>query len=163
MPQIAWLSIALALYGVPQTPPAGRLPQMLAAAVKQIEPPQQPGGWVLQVVTRGGLDGRGTGDLFINSIGGAGVSGGDVAWISSHGVIVPELDESIRAILPPHWTASRPSGICSDCVVTLMHLALRSMDGSVQTHSAFWDPTSRPQVATELMRIHDLAVKAVRK
>jgi len=136
---------------------------MLVKAVKPIEPPEAPGAWVLQVLTRGGLDGRGTGDLFINSIGGAGIWGGDAVTIASHGVLVPQLDQSIRGILPAQWTASTPAGICSDCIVTLMHLAVRSMDGSVQTYSVFWDLTSRAQVAPALMRIHDLAVTAVRK
>jgi hypothetical protein len=44
-----------------------------------------------------------------------------------------------------------------------MHLAVRTADGAVQTYSAYWDPTSLAQVAPELMRIHDLAVNAVRK
>ena len=161
MPHLAWLSITLALYGPAQAAPAGRLPVRLAAAVQPIEPPQQPGGWVLQVLTRGGLDGRGTGDLSINSLGGFGISGRDVVATASHGAVVPELDQYIRAILPAQWTAPAPSGICSDCIVTLMHLALRSVDGSVQTYSVFWDPTTQPQVPSELLRVHDLAVKAV--
>jgi hypothetical protein len=161
MPHLAWLSLALALYTSQQPVPAGRTPPMLAAAVKQIEPPQQPGGWVLQVLTRGGLDGRGTGDLFVRSSGGGGTSRGDNAVTLSHVSFVPELDQSIRSLLPSPWTAPMPAGICSDCIVTLMHLAVRGTDGSVQTYSVNWNPTTQAQVPPELMRIHDLALKAV--
>ena len=160
MPHIAWLSMALALYGLQQPAPASRMPPLLAAGVKQIEPPQQEGGWVLQVLTRGGLDGRGNGDLAINSIGNFSVLRGDVAVISSHGAFVSELDQFIRAVRPAQWTASILSGICADCIVTLMHLARRGTDGSVQTYSVSWDPTTQAQVPLDVMRIHDLAVKA---
>jgi len=161
MPHIAWLSMALALYGLQQPATAGRLPQMLAQAVKPIEPPQQPGGWVLQVLTRGGLDGRGTGDLFVHSSGGGGIRHGDDAVTLSHVSFVSELNQSIRSLIPSQWTTPAPASICSDCIVTLMHLALRGTDGSVQTYSVNWDPITQAQVPPELMRIHDLAVKAV--
>jgi hypothetical protein len=51
----------------------------------------------------------------------------------------------------------------SDCIVTLMRLALRGTDGSVQTSTVYWDPTSQAQVSPELVRVHDLALAMVPK
>lgn len=68
---ITWLGVAFALHGSAQTTPAARIPPVLARAIQRIDPPARPGGWVLQVITRGGLDGRGTGDLTVDSNGDA--------------------------------------------------------------------------------------------
>jgi hypothetical protein len=137
---------------------------MLARAVQRLDPPAKPGAWVLQVITRGGLDGRGTGDLTIDSNGDANfVHPSDGSAMRAQRLGVKPLDQSVRGILASQWTAAPPPGICSDCVLTLMHLTLRGTDNSVQTYSVYWDATSQAQVAPELMRVHDLALAMVPK
>lgn len=49
--------------------PRDGIPLAFVGAVRRIQPPENPGAWVLQVISRGGLDGRGTGDLAISSDG----------------------------------------------------------------------------------------------
>ena len=77
--------------------------------------------------------------------------------------VVTQLDQSIRGISPSQWTPGTTSRLCSDCVVTLVHQTLRDTDGSVQTYTTFWDPTSQAQVSPALVRIHDLARAAIRR
>jgi hypothetical protein len=162
--QITWLGVALALSGSAQTTPTARIPPVLARAIQRIDPPAKPGAWVLQVLTRGGLDGRGTGDLTIDSNGDANfVHPTDGSALGAQHLVVKQLDQSVRGVLPSQWTTAVPSSICSDCVVTLMHLALRGTDGSVQTYAVYWDPTSQAQVSPELVRMHDLALAMVPK
>ena len=161
---ISWVALALTLFASAQTTPDARIPPMLARAVQRLDPPAKPGAWVLQVITRGGLDGRGTGDLTIDSNGDASfVHPSDGSAMRAQRLGVKQLDQSVRGILVSQWTAAPPPGICSDCVLTLMHLTLRGTDNSVQTYSAYWDPTSQAQVAPELMRVHDLALAMVPK
>jgi hypothetical protein len=161
---ITWLGVAFALHGSAQTTPAARIPPVLARAIQRIDPPARPGGWVLQVITRGGLDGRGTGDLTIDSNGDASfVHPTDGSTLGAQHLGVKQLDQSVRGILPSQWTTSVTSSICSDCIVTLMHLALRGTDGSIHTYTVYWDPTSQAQVSPELVRVHDLALTMVPK
>jgi hypothetical protein len=161
---VTWLGAAIALYPSLQTTPAARIPPVLAGAVQRIDPPAKPGAWVLQVITRGGLNGRGTGDLTVDSNGDANfVHPSDGSAMRAQRLVVKQLDQSVRGIQPSQWTASMPPGICSDCIITLVHLTLRGADNSVQTYSAYWDATSQAQVAPELMRVHDLALAVLPK
>ena len=153
--------VATLLYGSAHQPTPNRIPPGLSAAIRQIDPPITPGAWVLQVVSRGGLDGNGTGDFILHSTGEAASTRPAAAALAPE--VIAQLDQSIRGIPPSQWTPSTPSRLCSDCVVTLMHLTLRATDGSVQTYTTFWDPTSQAQVSPALVRIHDLARTAMRR
>jgi hypothetical protein len=116
------------------------------------------------VACAGGLDGRGRGDLTIDSNGDANfVHPTDRSAMRAQHLGVKQLDQSVRGILPSQWTTSVPSSICSDCIVTLMHFALRGTHGSVQTSTVYWDPTSQAQVSPGLVRVHDLALALVPK
>jgi hypothetical protein len=160
---LTWLGVVIALSGPAQPAPAN-VPPVLARAVQRLDPPAKPGAWVLQVITRGGLNGRGSGDLTIDSNGDANfVHPSDGSAMSAQRLGIKQLDQSVRGLLASQWTTGVTSSLCSDCIITLMHLALRATDGSVQTYSVYWDPTSQAQVAPELVRVHDLALATLPK
>lgn len=57
------LTMAVPLSTGAQQPKWSGLPPVLLGAVREIQPPEGRGSWVVQVISRGGLDGRGEGDL----------------------------------------------------------------------------------------------------
>jgi len=130
--------------------------------VRQIEPPETPGAWVLQVISRGGLDGRGTGDLAISSDGALTLFKSATAASAPPGVL-RSLRQFIQTTAPSQWTAGSRQGLCSDCLATLIVLTLRQSDGLLQTQTAFWDATTKGSVPADVLRIHDLALSLKRQ
>src|SRR5688500_14788591 len=104
---IALPIVATLLYGSAHQPTPNRLPPGLSAAIRQIDPPITPGAWVLQVVSRGDLDGNGTGDFILHSTGEAASTRPAAAALAPE--VIAQLDQSIRGIPPSQWTPSTPS------------------------------------------------------
>ena len=129
------------------------VPPQFAGAVRKLDPPEAPGAWVVQVLSRGGLGGRGTGDRAISSAGGL-----TLFDPGTTGAVPPDrlhlLGEYVRTSTPAHWTSISAS-VCSDCVTTLMVLRVRDASGAVQTRTVSWDPTTRGKVPAEVLRIYD--------
>jgi hypothetical protein len=147
------LVIAAVVIATVSDPVAGKarqvvavLPPVFIGAVQALEPPDQPGGWTLQVITRGGFEGRAT-ELTIRSDS-----------VSIHPDTLVSLNQRIHTVTIPRWTVDSRLGICSDCVATLIVLTVRQPNGLVQTHTAFWDATTKATIPEDLRRIHDLAV-----
>lgn len=128
-----------------QTSPA--LPLVFVGAVHAVEPAAQPGAWTLQIISRGGFAARDTRDLMIRS---------DAASI--HPDTLVSLGQRIRTMTSPRWTVDSRLGVCSDCTATLIVLTVRDGNGLVQTHTAYWDPTTRAAIPADLLRLHDLAM-----
>lgn len=138
--------------------PADGIPLVLASAVRPMQPPDKPDAWVLQVISRGGLDGR-TGNLTITSDGALSQSNAATA-ASPPPDLLQSLRSSIQAAAASQWTGSRLS-ICSDCITTFIVLTRRQADGLLHTTTAFWEATTRADVAPDVLQIHDLAAALV--
>jgi hypothetical protein len=152
------LIIAVSDSAAVQQLPRDGIPLAFVNAVRQIRPPEKPGAWVLQVISRGGLEGRGTGDVAITSDGALTLFKSGTTISAPPGVL-RSLGRFIQATTPSQWTAgSRLSGLCSDCFATLMVLTLRQSDGLDQTQTAFWDAATKGSVPADVLRIHDLAL-----
>jgi len=91
--------------------PRDGIPLAFVSAVRQIEPPETPGAWVLQVISRGGLDGRGTGDLAISSDGALTLFKSATAASAPPGVL-RSLRQFIQTTAPSQWTAGSRQGLC---------------------------------------------------
>jgi hypothetical protein len=141
--------------------PTDGIPIVLASAVRPLQPPDKPDAWVLQVISRGGFDGRGAGDLTITSDGAVSLSNAATA-ASPPPDLLQSLRSYIQAAAPSSWTGSR-LGICSDCIRTLVVLTRRQTDGLLNTTTAFWDATTRADVVPDVLRIHDLAKALVQQ
>ena len=155
------LLIALTMWtsGIAQGPTAasGSIPPMFRTAVRDIAPAVQPGAWVIQVISRGGFTGRGTGDLVLNSEGDWSFSEPANFRSLSRDALRP-LTKRIRVTEASRWTPSRLS-TCADCDVTLVVLARRDAAGAIQTLTAFWDQTTKRSVPAEVLRIYEEAAK----
>ena len=135
------------------------LPAVFMGAVQPVEPPSQPGAWVLQVISRGGFEGRRSGDLIVRSDGTATLTTPGNGTTSIHPETLTSLGQRIRTVTTPHWTTiDSRLGICSDCMATLIVLTVRGQNGLVHTHTAFWDATTKAAMPRDLLRIHDLAL-----
>jgi hypothetical protein len=157
---IVWVLIATGVTPArTQTP--GDVPPIFAGVVRPLQPPPEPGGWVLQVITRGGIGGRGSGDFAISSTG-------SLPFPAPEGPrVVPANDlrllrEYVSTSTPSQWTARPVVSFCSDCVSTLMVLTLRTAAGTVHTYSAAWDQTTKGTVSEDARRIHHLALEVTR-
>jgi hypothetical protein len=136
--------------------PAGEIPLRFAGAVRPLQPPTEGGSWVLQLITRGGMGGQGTGeDLAISSTGSLPLLPHD----SGRAVQTKDLQRLrgyVSGSTPSQWIG-RSVSICSDCVSTLLVLTVRTSDGGVRSHTAFWDPVTKPSVSEDATRIYDFA------
>ena len=140
------------------------LPPVFMGAVRPVEPPGQPGAWVLQVISRGGFEGRRTGDLIVRSDGTATLITPGDGTTSIHPETLTSLGQRIRPMTTPHWTTiDSRVGMCSDCTATLIVLTVREPSGLVHTHTAFWDATTKAAMPRDLLRIHDLAMTIQRR
>jgi len=131
------------------------LPAVFMGSVRPIAPPEGAGAWTLQVITRGGLTGRGAGDFVV-------VSDGSLRRPDRVTPMRPDalrpLSRRIRMISPSLWPAESRLGRCNDCYATLIVLTLRERDGTPRTYAAFWDATTRVRVPVEVLQLYDLAL-----
>jgi hypothetical protein len=136
--------------------PGGGVPLVLAGAVRPLQPPKEPGSWVLQLISRGGIGGQGIGeDVAISSTGSLPLVSHDSAGA------VPAKDlqvlrDYISASTPSQWIGPSVS-ICSDCPTVLLVLTVRTSEGGAQSFTAFWDPVTKASVSAEARRIYDFA------
>jgi len=132
----------------------GELPPIFMGAVSPAVPPEGAGAWTLQVISRGGLTGRGLEDFVV-------VSDGSVRQPNGITPMRPEaltpLAQRIRVTNPSVWTVRSRLGHCNDCLATLIVLTRRESDGTVRNYSAYWDATTRMRIPADVLQIHDLA------
>jgi hypothetical protein len=154
------LSAAIASPAAGQSSSADVLPAVFMGSVQSIVPPDRSGAWTLQIISRGGLTGRGAGDVVV-------VSDGSVRRAADRGSssLRPEdltsLTRRIRAANLSQWHGSLLDS-CNDCFATLLVLTLRGDDGVVRTYTAYWDSATRARIPPEVLQIHDLAVNPLR-
>jgi hypothetical protein len=147
---------ALSLAGSAAGQSSDDLPPVFIGSVHAIPLPDGDGAWVLQVVSRGGLTGRGAGDVVV-------ISDGRVRRVSSGTESLrPEalgsLKERIERTPPSVWTVASRLGKCNDCVSTLVVLTVRERSGLVRTYSSFWDSTTIAGVPDDVRQIHRYAL-----
>ena len=119
--------------------------------------PSLPNGndvWTLQVLSRGGLDGRGEGNILVNSEGALNCSRKTKDCAKNvNQEIIGGLSRIITSLKPPMWSNSS-LGQCNDCFSTLIRLKIRDRDGAVQTYFAYWDTTTQGRISAELFRLY---------
>ena len=139
---------------VPST--AAAVPWQFRGVVKHVDPPPGDQAWVLQILTRGGFAGAGTGNFEVMSSGELTCA---VKSVPCGGALtaadVGRLAGLLAALGPKSWIASEPSA-CSDCVQTLVLLHRREQ-GSVRTYLAHWDQSQ--VVPQELRRLYETVVR----
>lgn len=108
------------------------LPPVFMGSVHAIPLPDGDGAWVLQIVSRGGFTGRGTGDVIVMSDGL--VRRSSAATESMSPEALGSLSRRIRRTNPAQWTVGSRLSRCSDCVATLIVLTVRSRARWNRTH-----------------------------
>ncbi len=127
-----------------------------------LEVPTTAGGWVLEVITRGGIMGQGAGEIVIASDGKIACGGVKTRCPAAMAAeSLRSLQEQVRLAAVAPWQVRRGGTICSDCQTTTLVLTIRNADGTLTTTRAAWDPTTRAQLADDVVRIHDIAAKLV--
>jgi hypothetical protein len=159
MPIVAMLCALTAAIGpfAAWTQPPGDLPLVFTGAIRPLQPPAGAGAWQLQVITRGGLGGSGTGDFAISSAGSMTVFTPETT-VAVRADVLGRLREYVSTSTPAQWNTKPGASLCSDCVSTLVVLMVRTPAGGVQTYTAVWDPTMKARVPPDALRIHDLAL-----
>jgi hypothetical protein len=111
--------------------------------------------WAVQIITRGGLAGKGKGDLTITSQG-------HLVWNEARNQCNAKLGDDVLQVLTQtafsadasEWVG-RPSRVCSDCYVTAIVLQRREGDGIVRTYIAYWDDATAGKISEGLRKVYD--------
>jgi len=111
--------------------------------------------WAVQIITRGGIAGKGKGDLTITSQG-------HLVWNEINNQCNVKLRDDVLQVLAQtafsaaasKWVG-RPSRVCSDCYVTAIVLQRREDDGIVRTYIAYWDDATAGKISEELRKLYD--------
>jgi hypothetical protein len=128
----------------------------------QLNLPSGNDSWLVQVVSTGGLTGKGAGNFTISSEGRVLCSLPEMHCpdrfaVSQFSPLI-EVIQSGRI----HPFRPTPPSFCNDCFTWTIIIRSRDSKGTLQTYTALWDDLSRPQVPPEIIRIFD-AVVALRK
>jgi hypothetical protein len=150
----------LSLGGSATAQSSGDLPPVFMGSVHAIPLPDGDGAWVLQVISRGGLTGRGAGDVIV-------ISDGRVARLNGDTAVQLErlgpLAQRIRRTSASQWTVGSRLSRCNDCVATLIVLTVRERDGVVHTYWSFWDSATLAGIPEDVRQIHESALKISRQ
>jgi len=111
--------------------------------------------WAVQIITRGGLDGKGMGDLTITSQG-------RLVWNEIKNQCNVKLRDDVLQMLTQmafsadasKWVGL-PSKICADCFKIAIVLQRREGDGIVRTYIAYWDNATEGKISGELRQVYD--------
>jgi hypothetical protein len=140
-----------------QDPPAKLPPALrgLLSTLRKIELSPEANSWAVQIVSRGGITGRGRGDLTIKSQG-------DLAWNAVENQCNVKLRDDVIQMLTQTAFSANASGwggpkasYCSDCFVYAMVLQRREHDGTERTYVAYWDDSTAKNISDELRKVFD--------
>jgi hypothetical protein len=130
-------------------------PQFQSAVNMAVEPPPGEAGWVLQVLTRGGIAGTArrikmtsTGQLTC-------LPTFEPCAVALPIETVRQVAGLLAAIDSENWVPAAAS-LCSDCVSTLVVLHRREQ-GTVRIHLAHWDQSQT--IAPPLRRLYELVTR----
>jgi hypothetical protein len=124
-------------------------------AFRKVELSPEANSWAVQIITRGGLDGKGKGDLTITSQG-------RLVWNERTNQCDAKLGDDVLQMLTQtafsadasKWVGL-PSMICDDCFKTAIVLQRREGDGIVRTYIAYWDTGTERKISEELKKVYD--------
>jgi hypothetical protein len=133
------------------------LPPVFLGSVHAIPLPDSDGAWVLQIVSRGGLTGRGTGDVVVVSDGRVTRSSRE-AQLSLQPEMLGPLAQRIRRTTPEQWAIGSRLSRCNDCIATLIVLTIRERGGLVRTYTSFWDSATFGGISDDVRQIHRAAL-----
>jgi len=111
--------------------------------------------WAVQIITRGGLAGKGKGDLTITSQG-------HLVWNEITNQCNAKLrDDVLQMLTQTAFSADASkwvgltSRICSDCYVTALVLQRREGSGIGRMYIAYWDDGTVGKISDELRQVYD--------
>jgi hypothetical protein len=137
-----------------QNPTAG-LPPALGAIRKATLSPEA-NSWAVQIISRGGITGRGRGDLTITSQG-------QLLWSAAENQCNVKLRDDLIQTLTQTAFSANASGWggpiashCSDCFVYAIVLQRRESDGIERTYVASWDDSTAKNISEELRKVYDI-------
>jgi hypothetical protein len=124
-------------------------------AFQKVELSPEANSWAVQIITRGGLDGRGKGDLTITSQG-------RLVWnevknqcnVKLGDDVLQMLTQTAFSVDASNW-GRQTSGICADCFVTAIALQRREGDGIGRMYIAYWDDSTAGKISEGLRKVYD--------
>jgi hypothetical protein len=136
---------------------AESLPPELKDAFKPVELPEGKDAWALQLITRGGLTGRGRGDVTVTSDNRVRCSpDGADCLVKQRGTdpasLFASLSQRVAAARPSKWKASAGAA-CNDCYLTLFVLQTRAGNGQSKTYTFYWDDSTAAAVPADVRGI----------
>src|SRR5215510_1000693 len=124
-------------------------------AFQKVELSPEANSWAVQIITSGGLDGKGLGDLTLTSQG-------RLVWNERRNQCDAKLgDDVLQMLTQTAFSADAskwvrlPSRICADCFKTAIVLQRREGDGIVRTYIAYWDSGTEGKISEGLRKVYD--------
>jgi hypothetical protein len=119
--------------------------------------PEGKQSWVLQIVTRGGLDGKGKGDILVDSSGKVTCSKKEMDCVETLSTArLQEFADAIAGIAAASWEKSA-MGSCYDCYFILLRLRVRDRDERIHDLFAYWDSSTQSGMPKDVLRLYTLA------
>jgi hypothetical protein len=123
-------------------------------AFQKVELSPEANSWAVQIITRGGLDGRGKGDLTITSQG-------RLDWNEVKNQCNVKLrDDVLQTLAQTAFSANASewggkTSMCNDCFVTAIALQRREGAGVGRTYIAYWDDGAAGKISEGLRKVYD--------
>jgi hypothetical protein len=123
-------------------------------AFQIVELSPEANSWAVQIITRGGLAGKGKGDLTITSQG-------HLDWNEVKNQCHVKLrDDVLQTLTQTAFSANASewggkTSMCKDCYVTAIVLQRREGDGIGRTYIAYWDDGTAGKISEGLRKVYD--------
>jgi len=129
---------------------------IVTTQLPQLALPDGNSAWLVQVVTSGGLMGKGGGDFAISSEGRIVCSLQLKCAQDFKPLNLQPLVEVIHAVDLP--TPAVPIvSLCRDCITRTITVSSRDSTGVLRVYTASWDDTTKSKMPREIIRIYDAA------
>src|SRR5215813_5201091 len=123
-------------------------------AFQKVELSSEANSWAVQIITRGGLDGRGKGDLTITSQG-------RLVWnerknqcdVNLRDDVLQTLTQTAFSANASEWGGK--TSMCKACYVTAIALQRREGAGVGRTYIAYWDDGTARKISEGLRKVYD--------
>ena len=129
---------------------------LFTAQVPQLALPDGNRVWLVQVVTSGGLSGKGGGDFTVSSEGRIVCSLQLRCANDFKPSALQPLVELIHAVDLPTPIVPIVS-LCRDCITRTITVTSRDSTGVLRMYTASWDDTTKEKMPQEIIRIYDAA------
>jgi hypothetical protein len=129
---------------------------LFTAQAPQLALPDGNRVWLVQVVTSGGLSGKGGGDFTVSSEGRIVCSLQLRCANDFKPSDLQPLVEVIHAVDLPTPIVPIVS-LCRDCITRTITVTSRDSTGVLRMYTASWDDTTKDKMPQEIIRIYDAA------